>query len=182
MIWRYAFSGVGSSGTTSCCPPLHMTVDTIHPMLYTDAPSVHPVLKDSLPAPYCLLLRDHRITAAPPSVHPVLLLQSWHVSVSFRLDHQIDRRCPPMDRRFIQCFWLCCFSSAIHPAHLQNGPSVHLMVPVDSSLYAVYQVLRRSPLGYRRFIRRCLFFLFFMSSTCYCFNLTYLTCHHLCHT
>jgi hypothetical protein len=61
MNRRYAFPCVGSSGATSRCPPPHMTVDTIHPTLYTDSVSVHPMLKDSSPKPYCLLLRDHRM-------------------------------------------------------------------------------------------------------------------------
>jgi hypothetical protein len=63
------------------------------------------------------------------TVHPVLLCWSWRVSALFKLDHRIDRRFPPMDRRFIR---RCCSSrlfSAIHPTLLKTGPSVQPTVP-----------------------------------------------------
>jgi hypothetical protein len=96
-------------------------------------------------------------TASPLSVHPVLLLLSWRVSVLFKLDHQIDRRFPPMDRRFIRRFCLHGFSSAIHPTQLKYGPSDHLTVPVDLRLLAVYQLHRRLYRWYRRSIQQWLF-------------------------
>jgi hypothetical protein len=42
-------------------------------------------------------------TTAPPSVHPVLELQSWRISVSIQMKRQIDRRCPHSDRQIIRC-------------------------------------------------------------------------------
>jgi hypothetical protein len=100
MIRRYAFPGFGSSGASSRCPPLHMTVNTIDLTL-------HPT--------NCQFIRCWRLcsqnlivyffetvgwTAAPPSVHPVLLLQYW-------------------------CVCLVQTWSSDRPTVLSNGPSVH---------------------------------------------------------
>jgi hypothetical protein len=97
-------------------------------------------------------------TAADPSVHPVLQVSSWCVSVLFKLDQRIVQRFPPMDCRFIRRCCLHGFSSPIHPTQLRKGPSVH---PTVSSKF---QSLRSVPSApkllhrwYRRFIRRCLF-------------------------
>jgi hypothetical protein len=124
MIRRYAFTGVGSSGATSRCPPLHMTLDTID-----------------------LTHRRFIRYSAEYFTAKTLLLASSRSS-----DESL------IHRRFIQCYCsslcasLSCLNSApvlpsnrpsVHLAHLQNGPSVHPTVPVDYSLCAVYQVLRR---------------------------------------
>jgi hypothetical protein len=58
------------------------------------------------------------------SVHLVLKASSWCVSVLIQTKRRIDWRCPLSDRQIIWCYCLCC-SSAIHPAHLGIGPSVH---------------------------------------------------------
>jgi hypothetical protein len=94
----------------------------------------------------------------------VLKTSSWRVSVLIQTERRIGRRYPHSDRRIIRCYCLRCSSSAIHPAHLQNGPSVHPTVPTsDFAFCAVDQVHRHLLLGYRRFIRRCLFFFFPLS-------------------
>jgi hypothetical protein len=64
-------------------------------------------------------------TAAYPSVLPVLKASSWCVFVLFKLDHLIDRQFAPIDRRFIRRYYLCGFSSPIHPTQLGKGLSVH---------------------------------------------------------
>jgi hypothetical protein len=142
MIWCYVFLGSGSSCATSHCSPLHMTVDTIHLMLHPTMRVFIRCWRTSHQNFTVIFLETVGWIAAPPSVHLVLLLQSWHIYVLFKLGHRIDRRYPPMGRWFIRRFWLRCLSSAIHPTHLQNGPSVHPTVPVDYNLYVVYQVLR----------------------------------------
>jgi hypothetical protein len=63
------------------------------------------------------------------SDHPVLKALSWRVSVWIQTERQIDRRGPYSDRRIIRCYCLPCSSSATHPTLLNNGLSVHLMVP-----------------------------------------------------
>jgi hypothetical protein len=157
MIRHYAFPSVGSSR----CPPPHMTADTISLMLYTDGVSDHPVLKDFSPKRLCWFLRDCRMDRRflwpKASVHLVLKSLSWRVSVLIQTKHLIDRQCPQLDSRIIRCYCLLCFSSAIHPMHLEYGPPDHPMVSVDLRLLAVYQLHRRLHRWYCRFIRRCLF-------------------------
>jgi hypothetical protein len=46
----------------------------------------------------------------------------------------LARLCPYSDCRVIRCYCLRCSSSAIHPAHLQNGSSVHPTVPIQFGL------------------------------------------------
>jgi hypothetical protein len=112
--------------------------DTTAPTLYTDGASVHPVLKDFSPKHLCMLLRDRRIDRRylwpKASIHPVLKRLSWRVSVFIQIECRIDWRCPHSDRRIIRCYYLHCSSSAIHPTHLQNGLSVHPMVPTSFCL------------------------------------------------
>jgi hypothetical protein len=138
------------------------------------------VLKTSWPKRLCMLLRDRRIDRCflltKASVHPVLKGLSWCVSVLFKLGHQIDRRFGPMDRRFIQCLCLRGLSSSTRPTQLECGLSVHSTVPIQLAFCAVYQVHRRSPLGYRRFIRRCHFLfscVFDFCSTCHLLEPSY---------
>jgi hypothetical protein len=59
-------------------------------------------------------------TIADPSVHPVLLHESWCVSVLFELDHRIDRRFFPLDCRFIRRYYLLFFFSATCPTLLKK--------------------------------------------------------------
>jgi hypothetical protein len=59
------------------------------------------------------------LTAAEPSVHPVLLHWSWCVSILFKPAHQIDRQFLPIDRRFIRRFCLPSFISAIRSMQLE---------------------------------------------------------------
>jgi hypothetical protein len=56
---------------------------------------------------------------------------SWSVSVLFKLDHQIDRQFPPMDRQFIRRCCLHGFSSPIHLTQLGKGPLVHPTITPD---------------------------------------------------
>jgi hypothetical protein len=78
-----------------------------------------------------------------PSVHPMLLAIAPEPLFLVLVNHQIDQYCPPMDYWFIQCLFLHCLVSSNHLAHVENGPSVHPTVPVDSILCVVYQTLRR---------------------------------------
>jgi hypothetical protein len=81
MIRHFVFPGVSSSGATSCCSPLHMTDDTI-------APTLHLTHRRLI---QCWRLHGQNLTvsffetvgwtAALASVHLVLLLQIWRVSV-----------------------------------------------------------------------------------------------------
>jgi hypothetical protein len=68
------------------------------------------------------------------SVHSVLNLQSWRVSVLIQTKRRIDRRCPHSDRQIIRCYCLRSSSSAIHPAHLETGSSVHPTVSTSFGL------------------------------------------------
>jgi hypothetical protein len=102
-------------------------------LLYTDGASDHSVLKTPRPSHLCWLSRDRQIDRRFPlsevSDHPVLKTSSWRVSVLIQTKHRKDRRYPHSDRRIIQCYCLCCSSSATRPTLLGNGPSVHPTVP-----------------------------------------------------
>jgi hypothetical protein len=67
----------------------------------------------------------------PSAANRALPIWNTIVSVLIQIERQIDRRCPHSDRRIIRCYCLRCSSSAIHPTHLQNGPSVHPTVPTS---------------------------------------------------
>jgi hypothetical protein len=131
-------------------------------MLCTDGVSDHPVLKTPRPSRLCWLPLDRRIdrrfTLTKAWDHPVLKALSWCVSVWIQTKSRIDRRCPHSDRRINRCYCLRCPSSATHPTLLENGPSVHPMVPWVSPVYQLVRRLHRRLLyWYRRFIRRCPF-------------------------
>jgi hypothetical protein len=138
------FPTVGSSDASSCCLPPHMTVDTIH---LTLQPTHHRFIR-------CWRLHDQSLTVsflevvgwaeARPSVHPVLKSSAPSSLCLDSLSHRIDRRCPHLDCRFILCYIVfCSFASFIHLTQLEFRPSVHPTVPVELTLHAVYQVLRR---------------------------------------
>jgi hypothetical protein len=160
MIWRYVFPSVGSSGATSRC--LHHTWPLTQ-LFRRYAPTHRWIIRCWRPRGQNLSGSFHATvgwTVADPSVHPVLLHESWRVSVLFELDHQIDRRFLPMDHRFIQRYCLLFFS-ATRPTLLENRPSIHPMVPWFSPVYQLVRPLHRRLLSrYRRFIRRCHFFFF----------------------
>jgi hypothetical protein len=111
----------------------------------------------------------------------VLKLQSWRVSVLIQTKHQIDRRCPHSDCRIIRCYCLRCSSSAIHPAHLETGSSVH---PTVSTSFGLLRSVPTTP-------TLCTDGIVDSSDSVFsspflrvfnldlCFNLTYLTCHYL---
>jgi hypothetical protein len=114
LIWRFIRRTVSSSGAEDFAAKT---------LLFTfSRPSDEPLLHRRFIRCYC---------------------SSIGASVLFRLGHRIDQRCSPMDRRFIRRIWLHCFVSSIHPTHVEWGLSVHPTVPVDLTLHAVYQVLRR---------------------------------------
>jgi hypothetical protein len=119
------------------CPPRHLAIeDLLTQLLRRYTPTVRRMIR-------CWRTCRQNVsvgffvtvgwTVAPPSVHPVLKLQSWCVSVLIQMRRRIDRRCPHLDRRIIWCYWLYCFFSAIHTAHLGIGPSDHS--PVTSSFW-----------------------------------------------
>jgi hypothetical protein len=92
-----------------------------------------------------------------PSVHPVLLAVAPESLYLAPVNHRIDRRCPPMDRRFIRHLHLRGFISAIRPTQLETGPSDHPMVPIQFGLRCSVPTTPTLLLMYRRFIRRCPF-------------------------
>jgi hypothetical protein len=121
-----------------------------------------------------------RWTAAPPSVHPMLKLQSWRISVLIQMKRRIDRRCPHLVDRIIRCYCLRCSFSATHPTHLETGPSDHPMVAFSFFLLrSVPTTPTVAPMVPSVHPTVPFFFFSFLSSTCHCFNLSYLTCHHL---
>jgi hypothetical protein len=129
MIRSYVFPSVGSSGATSCC--LHRTWPLTQ-LFRCYAPTHCRIIRCWRPHGQNLSGSFHATvgwTAVDPSVHPVLLHESWRVSVLFELDHRIDRWFLPMDRRFIRRYCLLFLFSATRPMLLENGPSVHPMVP-----------------------------------------------------
>jgi hypothetical protein len=125
MNWCCPFQGVGSSSA----PPTSLSHwGSLTELLWCYAPTHHRFIWCWRPCGQIVFISFYANvgwTTAQPSVHLVLKASSWHVSVLFKLDHRIDRRLSPMDRRFIR---RCCFrgfSSPIHPTQLWKGPSVH---------------------------------------------------------
>jgi hypothetical protein len=114
------------------CPPRHLAVeDLLNQLLRRYIPTVRQIIRCWRTPRQNLIVRIFETvgwTAAPPSVHPVLKLQSWRVSVLIPTKRRIDRRCPHSDHQIIQCYCFRCSSSAIHPTHLETGLSVHLIV------------------------------------------------------
>jgi hypothetical protein len=87
------------------------------------------------------------------SIHLVLKVSSWRVSVLIQTERQIDRWCPHSDHWIIWCYWLCFFCSAIHLAYLETGPSDHPTVTSSFACFcAMNQVHRRMHQWYHRFI------------------------------
>jgi hypothetical protein len=134
MIWRYDFWGVGSSSASSRC--LHRTWPLTQ-LLRRYTLTLCWIISCWRPRGQNLSSSFHatvRWTIAHPLVHPVLKASSWRVSVLIQTERRIDRRCPHLDHRIIRCYWLCCFFSAIHPAHLETRPSVHPTVSTSFGL------------------------------------------------
>jgi hypothetical protein len=82
------------------------SADTTALTLYTNGASDHPVLRTPRQNLTVRIFETVGWTAAPPSVHPVLKLQSWRVSVLIQTKRRIDRRCPHSDRRIVRCYYL----------------------------------------------------------------------------
>jgi hypothetical protein len=124
MNWCYAFS----RRRFIWCPPRQLAIeDLLTQLLRRYTPTVRQIIRCWRTCRQSVslgLFVTVGWTIAPPSVHPVLKLQSWHVSVLIQMRRRIDRRCPHLDRRIIQCYWLCCFS-AIHLVHLGIRSSDH---------------------------------------------------------
>jgi hypothetical protein len=80
-------------------------------------------------------------TNATPLVHPVIKLVLHVAHCLDFMTHRIDRLLLPIGHRFIRHLRLHRFASGLHPAQLADGPSVHLMVPVELSLQLMYQIL-----------------------------------------
>jgi hypothetical protein len=110
----------------------------------------------------------------------VLKTLSWRVSVLIQTECRIDRWCPHSDRRIIRCYCLRCSSSTIHPAHLQNGPSVHPTVPTSfcllRSVLTTPTLCTDGTIGSSHGVFSSPFLRVFNLDLC--FNLTYLTCHY----
>jgi hypothetical protein len=111
------------------CPPRHLAVEDLLTQLlpihrrYVESSGAEGILAKTL------LYASSRL-----SVHPVLNLQSWRVSVLIQTKRRIDRQCPHSDRQIIRCYCIRCSSSAIHPAHLETGSSVHPTVSTSFGL------------------------------------------------
>jgi hypothetical protein len=121
----YPFQGVGSSGAPS------MSLShwgSLTELLRCSAPTHCRFIRCWRPRSQIIPVSFHATvgwTATDPSVHPVLKASSWCVSVLFKHDHQIDRRFPPMDSRFIRRRCLRGSYCPIHPTQLEKGLSVH---------------------------------------------------------
>jgi hypothetical protein len=127
----YPFQGVGSSGAPSTSLSRW---GSLTELLRRYAPTHHRFIRCWRPRGQIVSVSFHATvgwTTANPSVHPVLKASSWRVSVLFKHDHRIDRRFPPMDRRFIRRCCLRGSSSPIHPVQLESTPSVHPTVCVN---------------------------------------------------
>jgi hypothetical protein len=157
-------------------------------MLCTDGASVHPVLKDFSPNRLCWFLRNRRIDRRFPltkvSVHLVLKSLSWRVSVLIQTRRLLDWRFAHSDRRIILCYCLRGSSSPIHLAYLQNGLSVHPIVPTSFCLLRSVPTTQTLCTDGTVGSSDGVFFLPFLRVFNFdlCFNLTfvtYLTCHYL---
>jgi hypothetical protein len=124
----YPFQGVGSSGA----PLMSLSRwGSLTELLWRYTPTVRRIIRCWRHLRQNLTVRifvSVGWTTALLSVHLVLKLQSWRVSVLIQTERRIDRRCPHSDRRIIRCYCLRYSSSAIHPAHLATGLSDHPMV------------------------------------------------------
>jgi hypothetical protein len=126
------FQGVGSSGAP---PTSHNRWGSLTELLRRYNPTVRRIIRCWRTLRQTLtvcIFKNVGWTAASSSVHPVLKLQSWRVSVLIQMKRWIDRRCPHSDRRIIRCYCLCFFFSATRPTLLENGQSVHWTVPLFS--------------------------------------------------
>jgi hypothetical protein len=118
-------------------------------MLYTDAPSIHPTWRTPHQNLNVCIFETVGLTAAPLSVHPVLKLQSWHISVLIQTKRLIDRRCPLLDRWIIRCYYLLRFvfwqsSGASNRWTVGSFDSFYSLeasqnVPTTSTLLLVYR-------------------------------------------
>jgi hypothetical protein len=112
------------------CPPCHLAVeDLLTQLLRRYTPTIRRIIwcwRTPRQNPIVRIFETVGWTTAPLSVHPVLKLQSC-VSVLIQMKRRIDRR-------IIRCYCLRCSSSAIHPAHLETGPSVHPTVSTSIGL------------------------------------------------
>jgi hypothetical protein len=167
------------------CPPRYLVVeDLLTQLLWRYTPMVRRIIRCwKTPRQYLTIriFESVRWTAALPSVHLVLKLQSWRVSVLIQTKRRIDRWCPHSDRRIIRCYCLRCSSSSIHPAHLETGPSIDptmstsfgllLSVPTIPTLCTDGAVGSSDGVFSSPFLR--------VFNLDLCFNLTYLTCHYL---
>jgi hypothetical protein len=154
MNWCYAFSRCWFIW----CPPRHLAVeDRLTQLLRRYTPTVRRFIR-------CWRPLDQRFPFTKASINLVLKTSSWRISVLIQIECRIDRQRPLSDRQIIWCYCLRCSSSAIHPAHLETGPSVHPTVPGFHPVYQLIRPLHRRLLfRYRRFIRRCPFFSFSFS-------------------
>jgi hypothetical protein len=114
----------------------------------------------------CLSERQSIYTSFMASVHPVLKVSSWRVSVLIQTKHRIDRRCPHSDRRIIRCYCLRCSSSASYPTHLEYRPSDHPTVLTSfQPLRSVPSAPTLAPMVLSVHPTVSISFLFFASST-----------------
>jgi hypothetical protein len=177
----YPFQGVGSSGAP---PTSHSRWGSLTELLRHYALTVRWIIRCWRPHSQIVSVSFHATvgwTAADPSVHPMLKAPSWHVFVLIQTERRIDRRCPLLDRRIIRCYYLRCSSSAIHLAHLETWPSDHSTM--SASIYLLRSVPTTPTLctdgvvGSSGGVFSSPFLRVFNLDLC--FNLTYLTCHHL---
>jgi hypothetical protein len=144
------------------CPPRHLAVaDPLTQLLRRYTPTVHRIIRCWRTLCQNLtvyIFKTVGYTAAPPSVHPVLKLQSWCVSVLIQMKNRIDRRCPHLDRRvLLSLLLLLCNSSGIsRRGTVGSSDSVNFVWPTAQCTNYTDAMHR----WYHWFILRCLFFSF----------------------
>jgi hypothetical protein len=178
------YLGVGSSGDLNVTYPSkicwHNCSDAIHRRCVGSSGVEGPLAKTSLSVS-SWPSDGPTLALIMASVHPMLEASSWRVSVLIQTERHIDRRCPLSDYRIIRFYCLRCSSSASHPTHLEYRPSDH---PTVSTSFGMLRSVPTTPtlctdgtVGSSDGV----FFLPFLHifNLDLCFNLTYLTCHHL---
>jgi hypothetical protein len=138
------------------CPPRHLAVAALLTQLLWRFALTHRRiirclrLRNQKPSVGCL--DTVRWTATEPSVHLVLLQLFRRVSILIQTRHQIDWRFNQQGVSSSGGAGPCELSSSNYLTHLERGPSDH---------------------------RWCTFVVSLRLQLISCFNLTYLTCHHL---
>jgi hypothetical protein len=147
------------------CPPRHLAIeDLLTQLLRRYTITMHQIIRCWRTPHQSLTVSIFETvgwTAAPPLVHLVLKIKSWRIPVLIQTKRRIDRRCPNSECWIIRCYYLLqFFSFQSLDASTKWTVSSSDSANFNFAFCVVYQVHQRLLLGYRRFIRRCLFFFF----------------------